>query len=108
MTENFVEVYFSLGTNLGEKMENIKSALERLDKALGTHYDKLSKIIETEPWGFISDSNFLNCAVKYKLPITEDSDKECLSILDKCKEIEEAMGRREVIEYTKSGTFNLS
>lgn len=99
----FVDVYFSLGTNLGSKQNNIDNALKNMDKAFSSHYDKLSEIIETEPWGFVSSDNFLNCAVKYRLPKTRHSIDECLDILDKCKAIEESMGRHEVIEYDATG-----
>ena len=42
-----VPVYFSLGTNQGERRAQIDEALRRLDKAIGRPYEALSSIIES-------------------------------------------------------------
>lgn len=99
---DLIDVYFSLGTNIGDRKSNIEKALEMMDKAFGYHYQKLSTIIETEPWGFSSDK-FLNCAVLYSIPVQEDFEYCALEVLKKCKEIETSMGRKEIIEYTEDG-----
>ena len=87
MDKSAMEVYFSLGSNLGDRESNIRKALELMDGAFGVHYDALSTLLETEPWGFDSDDFFLNCAVRYIL------DLPCQEILSKCKMIEIMMGR---------------
>ena len=46
------DVYFSLGSNQGDRQARIEEALRRLDKALGRPYEALSSIIETPAWGF--------------------------------------------------------
>ena len=61
-----VNVYFSLGSNLGDREKHISEALRRMDEAFGTHYSALSKIIETESFGF-SGGKFLNAAVLYRI-----------------------------------------
>lgn len=63
----FVNVYFSLGSNLGDRERNIMEALRLLDEALGCHYSALSRLIETEPAGF-TGGMFLNAAVRYSIP----------------------------------------
>lgn len=82
-----MEVYFSLGSNLGDREANIRRALELMDKAFGVHYDALSEMIETEPWGFDSDDLFLNCVVRYLL------EEPCRMILSGCQRIEMTMGK---------------
>lgn len=82
-----VEVYFSLGSNLGDRAANLETALGMMDSFFSRHYDRLSGFVETAPWGFDSDDMFLNCAVCYTL------DMDCLSVLDICKKIEVMMGR---------------
>ncbi|MCQ2146784.1 MAG: 2-amino-4-hydroxy-6-hydroxymethyldihydropteridine diphosphokinase [Bacteroidales bacterium] len=99
---NLIDVYFSLGTNIGDRQKNIETALALMDEAFGCHYQRLSTIIETEPWGFSSE-NFLNCAVLYSLPVQSDYENAALNILSKCKNIERAMGRQEIIEYGEDG-----
>lgn len=83
------EVYFSLGSNLGDRQQNIFRALDMLDVELGCHYDALSGIIETEPWGFDAEEMFLNCAVRYIFA----GNMACQEVLSACKKVEVLMGR---------------
>ena len=85
-----MNLYLSLGSNLGNREGNIRAALERLDEALGVHYAALSGIMETEPWGFESRNRFLNCCVLYALPKKMEGE----AVLKVCKEIERSLGRR--------------
>ena len=100
----FANVYFSLGSNLGDRQENIAGALRRMDEAFGKHYTALSKLIETEPMGF-SGGKFLNAAAMYRLPVGQDRGPEehALWILDRVKETERAMGRSDAPEFDSCG-----
>ncbi len=93
----FVNVYFSLGSNLGDRENNISEALRRMDEAFGTHYSALSKIIETEPFGFSGEA-FLNAAVLYRIPAESP-----LWTLYQVKAIEREMGRTDAPEYNAEG-----
>lgn len=93
----FVNVYFSLGSNLGDRENNISEALRRMDEAFGTHYSALSKIIETEPFGFSGEA-FLNAAVLYRIPAESP-----LWTLYQVKAIEKEMGRTDAPEYNAEG-----
>ena len=89
----FVSVYFSLGTNMGRREDNISRALDLLDEAMGCHWTALSHIIETRSWGF-SGPKFLNAAVMYRIfrqPVP--AEKQALDLLDIVKSIEVKMGR---------------
>ena len=98
-----MNVYFSLGSNIGDREANIKTALAMMDEAFSVRYSALSSIIETEAWGFRSRP-FLNCVVLYKLDFdSENIENQALKLLDKLKAIEVAMGRRENIEYDADG-----
>ena len=90
------DVYFSLGSNQGDRQARIEEALRRLDKALGRPYEALSSIIETPAWGF-DGPPFLNCVVRYR------SARRPETLLHICKRIERAMGRRGVPEYDAEG-----
>ncbi len=90
------DVYFSLGSNLGDRQARIEEALRRLDKALGRPYEALSSIIETPAWGF-DGPPFLNCVVRYR------SARRPETLLHICKRIERAMGRRGAPEYDAEG-----
>ena len=86
-----VRVYFSLGSNEGDRLENINEALDALKEALGDPEPRISTIIETEAWGF-DGPDFLNCAAAFCWnPPCEDGAPERL--LDICKAIERQLGR---------------
>lgn len=92
----FKSVYFSLGSNLGRREENIKTALEMMDRRFGCHYNAISRLIETTPQGFSSSHKFLNCCVLYRIyQRNPDSQKAAEEILLSCKEIERTLGRTE-------------
>lgn len=79
-------VYLSLGSNLGDRAENLSAALTRL-QSLGKIM-AVSSYYETEPVEFTAQPWFLNCAVKLE---TGKMPKQLLgSILD----LEQEMGRR--------------
>ena len=92
-----VNVYFSLGSNLGDREANILEALRRMDEAFGVHYLALSSLIETEPVGF-SGGKFLNAAVLYRIPAESP-----LWTLYMIKSIEREMGRMDPPEYDSEG-----
>ena len=55
------QVIFSLGSNQGNRLENIEHCIDLLHKEVGTVV-KVSSLFESDSWGFSSDS-FYNCAV---------------------------------------------
>lgn len=79
-------LYLSLGTNLGNKRENLTRAIELLSLAFGKCV-AASRFIGTAPWGFESDNSFLNCAVAF------DTDLAPLELLDITESIERKLGR---------------
>ena len=79
-------VYLGLGSNLGDKEDNIRKAIELIGLRVGL-VARQSSLIITEPWGFESDNQFVNAAV---LCMTELSPREVLRATQK---IEREMGR---------------
>ena len=100
-----VDLYLSLGSNQGDRMLNIENAISLLNIEFKRPYKRLSSLIETEPWGFESEQNFLNCAVHYELllPKGYNPEAEGLMILEICKDIERRMGRTGEPEYDEKG-----
>ena len=60
-------VYLGLGTNSGNKQDNLQRAIEALSLALGLPV-ACSSFMESEPWGFESKNSFLNCVVAFDPP----------------------------------------
>ena len=100
-----VKLYLSLGSNQGDRAENIEKALSLLNIELKTPYKALSSFLETEPWGFESEDKFLNAAVLYELTLPNgyNPEAEGLMILEICKDIEKKLGRTGGPEYDEKG-----
>ena len=80
-------VYFSLGSNLGDKEGNIREAIRRMAELVGT-VERQSALLVTEPWGFESDNLFVNAAVCCTTVLTPRQ------VLETTKRIEREMGRK--------------
>ena len=78
-------VYLGLGSNLGEREENLRQALTML--SLKVNLDEVSSIYETEPVGYKEQPLFLNmvCRITTNLPPEE--------LFRLAKDIETRMGR---------------
>ena len=76
-----VRAYVGLVSNLGDRAGTILAAAERL----GPH--RLSRIRETEPWGYADQPWFLNAAAELE---TELAPRE---LLERLLEIERGLGR---------------
>ena len=100
-----VDLYLSLGSNQGDRAQNIENAVSLLNIELKTPYKAISSLLETEPWGFDSDEQFLNAAVHYQLRLRKgyNPEAEGLMILEICKDIERRLGRTGEPEYDAAG-----
>lgn len=84
----FASVYLGLGTNLGNKEENIEIALKNIEKQIGKILSR-SAFYSSEPSGFESENMFLNCAVEISTSL------QPYELLTKTQLIEKEMGRLE-------------
>ena len=100
-----VDLYLSLGSNQGDRVQNIENALSLLNIEFKSPYKSVSSYIETEPWGFESDQKFINAAVLYELefPKGYNAEAEGLMILEICKDIERRLGRTGSPQYDEHG-----
>jgi len=79
-------VYLSLGSNVGDRENQLLDAIRRLDQ--GGQVVALSSFYETEPVEFTEQPWFLNCAVAME---TEKTPEQVMTILLR---IEHEMGRQ--------------
>ncbi len=84
-------VYLALGTNLGDREENLREAEQRLGAA--ATITGRSSIYETEPWGVADQPWFLNEVVRGETRLTP---QELLAVV---KTIEQEMGRAPSVRY---------
>ena len=86
------EIYIGLGSNIGDRLANIRKAIELMNKE-GIEIIKGSSLYETEPVGYKAQGWFLNSVVKAK---TELSPVRLWKRLEK---IERSMGRKREIKW---------
>src|SRR5271163_2848770 len=78
-------VYLSLGSNIGNRRENLSAAIRALASA-GVRVRCVSKLYETEPVDYLDQAWFLNCVVE------GETDVGALELLRRPREIEVSMG----------------
>ncbi len=82
------EAALSLGSNMGERLQNIKNAIKAIENLPKTKVVKVSNYYETEPFGVPDKQDkYINCCVKIV------TDLESSALLKYCLEIEEKFGR---------------
>ena len=94
------QVYLSLGSNLGQREENLRKAIRLIHERVG-EVVRQSSFIETEPWGFESDHPFMNAAV---LCLTEKSPREVLRLT---QQIERDLGKSKEHATQRSQIVNM-
>lgn len=86
--------YLGLGTNLGNRRENIKLAIKKISALRNTRVLKESGIMESSPAGGpAGQPRFLNAALKI------DTKLSALALLKELKEIESLMGRKKAARF---------
>ncbi len=84
-------VYIALGTNLGERIDNLRAAIELM--APDVIVLAKSHVYETPPWGYEDQPPFLNMVVK------AETDLEPEELLTYLKQIEAGLGREKSIRW---------
>jgi 2-amino-4-hydroxy-6-hydroxymethyldihydropteridine diphosphokinase len=98
-------VYLGLGSNAGDRLAMLRSAVRRLDESADICFVTASRLYETEPWesepGRTAGESVwhLNCAV------TIDTDLDPRSLLARLHAIEDALGRARPGGTPEAGRF---
>ena len=80
-------LYVGLGSNIGQREENLRRALQALGESVG-EMKACSKFYETEPQGFRSNNLFLNAAAAIETTLPPET------ILRLTQTIERTLGRK--------------
>jgi 2-amino-4-hydroxy-6-hydroxymethyldihydropteridine diphosphokinase len=80
------QVYLGLGTNLGNKEQNMNDALAAIVEQVGV-VKRCSSFYRSQPEGFVSDNEFLNAVVLVETSLTPES------LLKTTQKIEKQLGR---------------
>lgn len=96
-----MEVVLGLGTNLGDREENLARALDALERLEGTQLQRISNVYETEPFDVLSQQgDYLNCCVLLKTSLKPET------LLEHCQQIELSLGRVRT-EYHGARTMDI-
>jgi 2-amino-4-hydroxy-6-hydroxymethyldihydropteridine diphosphokinase len=80
-------VFLSLGSNLGDRVANIRKALEQL-AGVGVAITRVSSFYKTEPMDFRPQAWFVNCVAEAETCLMP------MQLLNAVKTVERALGRR--------------
>ena len=84
--------YIGIGSNLGNRRNNIEKAIKKLKKIKGIEVKKTSNIIETEPEGGPPQNKFLNGAIAIETSLLP------FELLRQLKKIEKQLGRNKTVK----------
>jgi 2-amino-4-hydroxy-6-hydroxymethyldihydropteridine diphosphokinase len=93
MYGSFVTAYIGLGSNLGNREENLAKALAYIKDTAGICLTAVSAYIETKPVGYIQQPDFLNAAAAVETLL---SPHELLNV---CNGIEEMLKRKRTLHW---------
>ena len=79
-------IFFGLGSNLGDRLQNLRNALIKLS-TLGK-IEGVSNVYQTSPWGGVPQPDYLNACAKLQTPLLSP-----LQLLKTVKSFEAELGR---------------
>ncbi|HYG03472.1 MAG TPA: 2-amino-4-hydroxy-6-hydroxymethyldihydropteridine diphosphokinase [Chryseosolibacter sp.] len=85
-------IYLLLGSNQGNRFENLSRALQMVDQTVGEIIQK-SALYETDAWGNEEQSVFVNQVIQI------ESDLDPHALLSKISTIESAIGRIRTVKW---------
>ncbi len=80
--------YIGLGSNIGNRVENLARALEMIQAVGGINIYRQSSLYETAPWGNTQQEDFINQVIEI------ETDLDPLDLLHQLQDIEIKLGRR--------------
>ena len=81
------QAYISLGSNIGDRFQHLKDAIQALHSRQGVSVQVVSSIYETAPVGYTDQADFLNVVVAIETELTAQQ------LLEVCQHIEQELGR---------------
>ena len=79
-------IFLGLGSNLGDRLKNLKKAIEEIELLVGNITQK-SAVYETKAWGKNEQPDFLNMVIELKSQFSAED------VLNKTQKIETDLGR---------------
>jgi 2-amino-4-hydroxy-6-hydroxymethyldihydropteridine diphosphokinase len=96
----YVQSFLQLGTNKGNKLENLENAMQAIKLEIG-NVVSISSIYETEPWGYQDNETYFNQVVKVRTHLKPNE------LLKTCMGIEKILGRVRTRNEYESRTMDI-
>ncbi|HMR40055.1 MAG TPA: 2-amino-4-hydroxy-6-hydroxymethyldihydropteridine diphosphokinase [Ignavibacteria bacterium] len=90
-----VKAYLGLGSNKGERISFIETALLEIGKINRTIITRCSSVYETEPWGIKDQGDYLNSVAEI------NTELSAADLLISLKKIESRIGRTETSKWSE-------
>ncbi len=81
------QVYLSLGSNIGDRQQQLQKAIQLIGEKVGT-VTRQSSFMTTAPWGFQSEHQFLNAVILCETVLTPRE------VLTQTQHIEKILGKQ--------------
>lgn len=87
------KVYIAIGSNMGDRHKIVETAINRIKEDEKISNVRVSTLIETEPYGYLEQEQFLNGAIEIT---TEYTAQE---LLKKLQELEQLADRKRIVRW---------
>ncbi|WP_163184200.1 2-amino-4-hydroxy-6-hydroxymethyldihydropteridine diphosphokinase [Neobacillus sedimentimangrovi] len=87
------KAFIALGSNMGNRYDNIMTAIKCLTKDGDIQLVNFSSLYETDPVGYEEQDLFLNMVIEVNTAL------EAMELLDRCLKIETELGRKREIKW---------
>lgn len=81
-----MKAYLGLGSNVGDRMEQLQRAIEQIDSLPATFVTRVSDTMETKAegeWDESSAADFLNCCIEIETALSPQRLLECLKAIER-------------------------
>ena len=65
-----VKAFLSLGSNMGDRLEYLSKAIDKIAQIQGCNILNKSRVYETEPWGYENQEAFLNLCISIETSLS--------------------------------------
>lgn len=86
-------IFLGMGSNLGDREASLTTAIDRLESEYTIKVVRVSRFIETSPWGVIDQPMFINAVIEI------ETDLSPHDLLNVCKELEQKAGRIKTVKW---------
>jgi 2-amino-4-hydroxy-6-hydroxymethyldihydropteridine diphosphokinase len=88
-----VRSYLALGSNLGDRADNLRQAVQKLHGRQGIRVVRVSPVYETDPVGYVEQDAFLNMAVAVETDLPPEK------LLEEALAVERELGRVRTVRW---------